>query len=86
MTHNYLQSENKNDKIGTEKGENKMIHMYTINEFCRMFNISRKTLYRWKTEGIVKTIKVKGKSLISEVEITKLLSDKHNSSSLEKIS
>jgi excisionase family DNA binding protein len=45
---------------------------YSIKEVCRAFNISPATLYRMKTAGQIKLIKVGGATRILEEDLVKL--------------
>lgn len=52
------------------------IVLYTINETCKIFKISRVTLWKWKKEGILKHINV-GKSIrYTKEDINKLIESK----------
>ena len=47
--------------------------LYTVEEVCNIFKISRKTLYNWKDRGILAPIKI-GKSIrYSKEDINKLI-------------
>ena len=46
--------------------------MKTIDEFCKMFRISRYTFARWREKGLVKVVKVDKAVRITDEEIERI--------------
>lgn len=49
-----------------------MKELYSVNEFCEVFEITRWTFYRWVKKGYVKPIKVASKWKVRVEEIERL--------------
>jgi len=48
-------------------------NLYSIDEFCAIFKISRPTFYNWSKDGKIKTVIVCKRKKITESEINRLL-------------
>ena len=46
--------------------------MYTIDEFCKIFRITRQTFYNWVSRGLVNDVKVDRIVRITEEEVNRL--------------
>lgn len=46
--------------------------LYTINEFCKLFSISRTTFYLWVKNGYVKVIRIGERTRIAQEEVERL--------------
>lgn len=46
--------------------------MYTIDEFCKIFRITRQTFYNWVSKGLVNVVKVDRIVRITEEEVNRL--------------
>lgn len=55
--------------------QKKLPVFYTTKEFMKIFNISESTFWRWRKKGMFEIIRVGHKSIISESEVNKLLSE-----------
>ena len=47
--------------------------VYTVNDVCRMFSVTRKTLYNWEAKGILKSFKIGGTKRYNKEMIDKLI-------------
>lgn len=45
----------------------------TVKDFCRKFNISRSTLYKYEKNGSIRLIRAFGKTLVPTDEVRRLL-------------
>lgn len=46
--------------------------LYTVNDFCKMFSISRTTFYIWVKNGYVKVIKIGKRVRVTQEEVDRL--------------
>lgn len=46
--------------------------LYTINDFCKLFSISRTTFYLWVKSGYVKVVKIGERTRVTQEEVERL--------------
>ena len=47
--------------------------LYSINEFCAIFEIARPTFYNWEKENKINVTTVCGKKKVKETEVNRLM-------------
>jgi hypothetical protein len=67
---------------GIENIKHPKKEVYSHDEFCELFSISRRTSQAWRDKGLIKPIKIGGK-LIYTQEVIKAFLQKHDPNQLK---
>ncbi len=63
-------------RFSGEKPGEKDDRLLTTNEACRMLRVTRQTLHRWKTEGIIPHVRIGSSIRYKESDVMKFIEDK----------
>lgn len=49
-----------------------MEKQYTFKEVCKLFGITRQTIYNWQKEGKIKVVMINGRPRVPESELLRI--------------